>query len=453
MKEAINELKEALTLSPDNIPLRLHLAGMMMESKLYADAAIQFNEVLKRSYGNIKARKGLAAAYYKQHKWSAAIIVYEALEKEGQLTNDELVFFTRSLIRESSFAEAIEVYKKLLQEDPFFKDEEIDAALRNPSLGYEAPDEPLSLRGDDEDEAEDNFINQRPPQFFMEKPDMNFSDVGGMANVKREINLKIIQPLKNPELYKAFGKKTGGGILLYGPPGCGKTYLARATAGEIDAKFINIGLHDILDMWMGNSEKNLHAVFQQARENAPCVLFFDEVDALGASRSDLKQSGMRHVINQFLAEMDGVESSNEGVLILAATNAPWSIDSAFRRPGRFDRIIFVEPPDEEGRMEILKHHLRGKPVEEIEVKTIARATPEFSGADLKAIIDIATEQKLEDSLQSGSIEKITTKDLAKAVKRHNATTAEWFSTARNYALYANETGLYDDILRYLKLRK
>jgi SpoVK/Ycf46/Vps4 family AAA+-type ATPase len=177
------------------------------------------------------------------------------------------------------------------------------------------------------------------------------------------------------------------------------------------------------------------------------------VDALGASRSDLKQSSMRHVINQFLAEMDGVEKSNEGVLILAATNAPWSVDGAFRRPGRFDRILFVAPPDEAGRVEILKQQLRDKPVDNIDVNAIAKVTAEYSGADLKALIDIAVEGKLMDSLAKGSIEKITTKDILKAVKQHKATTAEWFSTARNYALYANETGLYDEILQYLKLKK
>jgi SpoVK/Ycf46/Vps4 family AAA+-type ATPase len=116
-------------------------------------------------------------------------------------------------------------------------------------------------------------------------------------------------------------------------------------------------------MWIGNSEKNLHEIFEMARRNTPCVLFFDEVDAMGASRSDLKQSAMRHVINQFLYELDGVDANNDGVLILAATNAPWSIDPAFRRPGRFDRIIFVEPPDEKAREEILVSVLQGKPTE------------------------------------------------------------------------------------------
>jgi SpoVK/Ycf46/Vps4 family AAA+-type ATPase len=264
--------------------------------------------------------------------------------------------------------------------------------------------------------------------------------------------MKIIQPLNNPELYKAYGKKIGGGILLYGPPGCGKTYIAKATAGEINAKFISIGLHDILDMWIGNSEKNLHEVFELARRNTPCVLFFDEVDAIGASRSDLKQSAMRHVINQFLSELDGVNNSNEGVLILAATNAPWSVDAAFRRPGRFDRIIFVEPPDLQAREEILRSILEEKPVEEIDFQKIARATEKFSGADLKAVVDITIEQKLREAMSKGSIQKVTTKDLLNAVKKHRPTTLEWFASARNYALYSNESGLYDDILRYLNIK-
>ncbi len=453
MDEGINQLIEALQVSPDNIPLRLHLAELMIKANHVEEAAEQYSEVLKRSYGNNKARKGLANIYYRQKKYSAAIVIYEDLMKENALQTDEMVQFIRCLLREESFAEAVDVYKKVLQQNSSFKDDEIDAALRTASL--ETATETIDDLPDFDDDDDSFFGSSRKgkPEFFMEKPDMRFSDVGGMEKIKKEISLKIIQPLQNPDLYKAFGKKAGGGILLYGPPGCGKTYLAKATAGEIDAKFINIGLHDILDMWMGNSEKNLHAVFEQARDNAPCVLFFDEVDALGASRSDLKQSSMRHVINQFLAEMDGVQHTNEGVLILAATNAPWSIDSAFRRPGRFDRVVFVSPPDEAGRAEIIRQHLKNKPADNIDVSLIAKATPDYSGADLQAIIDIATEGKLEESLAKGSIEKLQTKDLQKAARQHKATTQEWFSTARNYALYANESGLYDDILQYMKVKK
>ena len=435
--ENIKSLQEALRFSPDNIPLRLHLAELMLQDKMIPEAAEQFNETLKRNYGNQRAQLGLAACYYHQKKYSAAVVVYEQIQQE--LPINAMLIYIRCLIKENSFQHAAELYQKVLVQSPGFKDEEIDQHLRLANTG--------SLEESDEEE---DILSQK---YFMEKPKLRFEDVGGMKRVKEEISLKIIQPLKNPDLYKAYGKKIGGGILLYGPPGCGKTFIAKATAGEIDAKFINIGLHDILDMWVGNSEKNLHEVFELARKNAPCVLFFDEVDAIGASRSDLRQSAMRHVINQFLAELDGVQSNNDGVLILAATNAPWSVDAAFRRPGRFDRIIFVEPPDAAAREEILGSLLKEKPSDSIDTKKVADQLNDFSGADIKALIDVAIEEKLRESMASGTIQPITTKDLLKAAKGQRPTTLEWFSSARNYALYANESGLYDEILRYLKIKK
>ena len=441
MNEIIEQLKQAVDISPENIPLRLHLAEMMLQQNLHADASDQFSQVLKREHGNTKALTGLSEIYIKQNKFSAAIILFEQLQQQHALNFDHRIKFIRCLLKENSVTQAKELYAQVLKEQPNFRDTEIDAALRMPGMET----------GMDADSLLEELSNTG--NLFMEKPTVKFSDVGGMQKMKSEISMKIIQPLKNPELYKAFGKKIGGGILMYGPPGCGKTFLAKATAGEIDAKFISIGLHDILDMWMGNSEKNLHEVFKVARQNTPCVLFIDEVDALGASRSDMRQSAMRQIINQFLAELDGVKDSNEGVLILAATNAPWSVDGAFRRPGRFDRVLFVAPPDDESRKEILLSILKDKPTEKIDVGDIAKLTSGYSGADLKALVDIATESKLEESFAKGSLQPIAQKDLIKAVKQHKATTAEWFSTARNYALYANETGLYDEILQYMNIKK
>lgn len=455
MKEVIQQLIEAVAISPTNIPLRLQLAQFLANDGSYNEAIEEYQQILKMEYGNAKARKAMAHIYFMQKKYSTAVVVYEGLFKENVLDEKELVQYTKSLVKENSMAEALDAYKKVVANNKNFKDEELDNLFRSTAST------PTKLNFSEDEEEEDwkdvefgdRFKDEEPTNYFLEKPNINFSNVGGMKKVKDEIALKIIHPLKNPDLYKAFGKKMGGGMLLYGPPGCGKTFLAKATAGEIDAKFISIGLHDILDMWMGNSEKNLHEIFEVARKNQPCVLFFDEVDALGASRNDLRQSGMRHVINQFLAEMDGVNGNNEGVLILAATNAPWSVDAAFRRPGRFDRVLFIPPPDKQSRIDILQQLIQNKPVDNIDVEQVASITNEYSGADLTAILDIATEAKLTESLAKGSIEKITTKDLLKAVKQHKPTTAEWFGTARNYALYANETGLYNEILSYLNIKK
>jgi SpoVK/Ycf46/Vps4 family AAA+-type ATPase len=230
--------------------------------------------------------------------------------------------------------------------------------------------------------------------------------------------------------------------------------LSKATAGEINANFIALGLHQILDMWIGNSEKNMHEVFQLARQNAPCVLFFDEVDALAADRRDFRQANAgRTLINQFLAEFDGAEADNDGVLILGATNAPWHIDSAFRRPGRFDRTLFVPPPDEAARVSIIEVMSKKKPIGELDARALAKKTEQFSGADLKAVFDLATEEVLNEAMKTGKVVPLTTKDLIKAAGKHKPTTRAWFESARNYAMYANQAGFYDDVLKFLKLIK
>jgi SpoVK/Ycf46/Vps4 family AAA+-type ATPase len=436
--EQIQNLIEALSFSPDNIPLRLHLADTYMSFKMLGEAEEEFKKVLSHEEDNQRAKTGLAHIYFKQEKYSAASVILEEMLHDEKASKNALVLYCRVLLKEAAIGDAVEIYKKVLELDPSFTDAELDSRLRQ--VNY-----PAELPGSEE--ADEDALR------ILEKPTIDFDDVGGMHRVKDEIDLKIIRPLNHPELYKAYGKKIGGGILLYGPPGCGKTHLARATAGQIDSKFISIGINDILDMWIGNSEKNLHEVFELARRNTPCVLFFDEVDALGASRTDMRTSAGRQLINQFLSELDGVKSNNEGVLVLAATNAPWHMDPAFRRPGRFDRIIFVEPPDAEGRARILEILMKGKPAERVDYVTLAKSTEDFSGADLKAVVDIAIEEKLRNSFKDGIPTPVTTKDLQGAIKKHRPSTKEWFSTARNYALYANDSGLYDDILAYLKIKK
>ncbi len=440
--EVVKQLQEAVQFSPENVPLRLHLAQVLLQDYDYVQAEEQYRKVLELSPDHTAAQLGLARTFYHQQKYSAAIVVLEQLEHHEPDHFDALLLHCRILVKENSLQGARDIYQHLLQLNPGFRDEALDAQFRLPQQ------QPSSSF-----EEEDELTEDPDKVFTLEKPDMNFSDVGGMEREKQEIDLKIIKPLQFPDLYKAYGKKAGGGILLYGPPGCGKTYLAKATAGQIQAEFINVGIHDVLDMWIGNSEKNLHALFELARQRKPCVLFFDEVDALGANRTSMRNSGASHLINQFLAEMDGIAANNENVLIIGATNAPWSLDPAFRRPGRFDRIIFVAPPDTEGRESILQLQLRNKPVSDVDYKALAKATAGYSGADLKAIVDLAIEDKLLEALQKGTPQPISQKELVKAIKSHKPTTREWFNTARNYALYSNEAGLYDDVLKYLDIKK
>jgi transitional endoplasmic reticulum ATPase len=274
-----------------------------------------------------------------------------------------------------------------------------------------------------------------------------------MSAVKEDIRMKIIYPLQKADLFRKYGKKTGGGVLLYGPPGCGKTLLSRATAGEIEATFLSIGIHQVLDMWLGNSEKNLHRIFELARKNTPSILFFDEVDALASDRTTMKHGAGRNVINQFLAEMDGAIGSNEGILVLGATNAPWQVDSAFRRPGRFDRVLFVPPPDEEARISIIELMAKDRPIYKLDAHALARRTKDFSGADLGAVFDLASQEKLLIAMQENRVVPISTEDLLRAAKSMQPSTRAWFESAKNYALYANQSGFYDDVLSFLGLKK
>lgn len=265
---------------------------------------------------------------------------------------------------------------------------------------------------------------------WFEKSKINFSNVGGMDSLKEEIRLGIVYPFEKPELYEKYGKKIGGGILLYGPPGVGKTYIAKATAGEIKAMFLSIGIDDILDMWLGQSEKKLHKLFETARELAPTVLFVDEVDALGIDRMKIATSATT-LVNQFLTEMDGINSINNKVMVIGATNTPWSVDPAFRRPGRFDKIIFVPPPDEIARAEIFKIHLQGKPVKSIDYLELAKKTLGFSGADIAKVCDQAIELVMREVLAGAKERDVNMSDLMKIIKETRATTKEWFITAKN----------------------
>jgi transitional endoplasmic reticulum ATPase len=433
----------AVRLSPDNLPLRIHLAESFANLGRFAEAETEYRAALAAHAHDPTARLGLARLYYQQSQSSQAWVVLESLVRDPQAPAEAHVLMAKLLLREGDVERAVARYKLGIEADPDAADPEFAARL-----GIDQPP--------DESEVSDGRIavggGEEPADLSgrVEKPNIRFTDVGGMDAIKDEIRVKIIHPLKHPDLYKAYGKTIGGGILMYGPPGCGKTHLARATAGEVSATFIAVGIEDVLDMWLGSSEKNLHSLFDQARRNRPCVLFFDEVDALAASRTDLRQSAGRMIINQFLSELDGVSASNDGVLILAATNAPWHLDPAFRRPGRFDRILFVPPPDLTARAAVLRVLAAGKPQQALDFDQVAKKADQFSGADLKAVIDLAVEAKLREAITGGVLKPLTTKDLLAAVGQAKPSTKEWFSTARNYATFANQGGQYDDILKYLR---
>jgi SpoVK/Ycf46/Vps4 family AAA+-type ATPase len=436
VSDPIETLRQAVSLSPENAPLRRHLGDLLAAAGRQEEAVEEYREALALDPSD-ELRLSLARAFLSLGRTGEAAVLVDVV-LEGGPSAAALVLKSRLLLNEGDLDGARDAYRQAVSVDVELADPELADLLVAP--------EDAADRIEPEPSAPSAEANDR------DRAVITFADVGGMEDVKEQIRLKIIHPFQHPELYAAYGKRAGGGVLLYGAPGCGKTHIARATAGELGSSFLWVGLEDVLSMVFAESEQNLHELFEQARRSAPCVVFFDEVDALGARRSDLRTSPGRQLINQFLAELDGVATENEGILFLAATNAPWHVDDAFRRPGRFDRVVFVPPPDRDARREILRIHLEGRLQEEIDLTRLADRTKEYSGADLQSIVDVAVEAKLASAMRDGVPRPLTTDDLLAAARKRKPTTAEWFQTARNYALHANQAGSYDAVLEYLGRR-
>nr|WP_229806215.1 ATP-binding protein [Microbispora rosea] len=587
----LQALREAARLSPDNFPLRRHLAEQLLAKGYLADAEAEFRAALLLSPKDPDVIAGLAEAFVRQSAYGAALSALEPLLAEADYLPRVGLLAARALLGEGDVAGAAHRYHDAISRDPSLSDPNLAARLApqpavpdpiqphdgstdpaQPHAGqpdsaqtYGSADpaaqphgdspSPAQPHGDSPDTAQTysgspdpvqphnaqtstGTVPQQPysapaqpattPQYpvpaqpgqthtgtptqaqpyqsqpyqpqpsktqaqpgtpyspgphsgtvpaypapaypappygtsplaedsdaEVERSRVTFADVAGMDAVKEALRVKLLLPLQQPELFAAYGKRAGGGVLLYGPPGAGKTHLARAAAGELGAAFINVGLADILDMYIGSSERNLRSTFEMARRNRPCVLFFDEVDALAARRSDMRQAHIRGLVNQFLAELDGVdENANEGVLVLAATNAPWYIDAAFRRPGRFDQLVFVPPPDAAARAAILRILCRDKPLAEMDFDAVARATEGFVGADLKGLVDRAVETKLQQSIAAGRPIPLSTPDLLAVAQAVRPTSArEWLSTARNYVLHANDSGAWDELMPWIDGKK
>ncbi|MCK6505845.1 ATP-binding protein [Myxococcota bacterium] len=319
-------------------------------------------------------------------------------------------------------------------------------AAVGPAAGAEQPDDGVEPQAAPLGRESNVIRLVEPPA----DPDATtFADIGGLEAVKRRIDLSFLAPMREPALFRAYGKAIKGGMLLYGPPGCGKTHIARATAGEVGARFTSVGLIDVLDMWIGESEKRLHELFEAARRQAPTVLFLDELDALGQKRSQLRHNAGRNLVNQLLVELDGLDSG-DGVYVIAATNHPWDVDAALKRPGRFDRTVLVPPPDAPARAHILQRHMRGRPQEGLDFAVLAAKTDRFSGADLVHLADTAVEGVLEEALQGGGLRPVRMADFARALGEVKSSIGPWVEVARNYALYANESGAWDELAAWLK---
>ena len=336
-------------------------------------------------------------------------------------------------------------------------------------VGAQAADavaqEPGAARDDVLAQLDGEFEGIVPPMFVDGGPEIaadawedsservTLADVGGLGTVKERLEVAFLAPLRNPELRQMYRKSLRGGLLLYGPPGCGKGFIARALAGELAATFINVSINEVLDMYLGRSEQNLHELFVFARARAPAVIFFDELDALGRKRTQLRSDALRTTVNQLLSELDGMGSDNVNVFVLGATNHPWDIDPALRRPGRFDRTLLVLPPDAAAREVIFRTHLQERPIASIDLRRLAALSDGFSGADIAHVCETAAERAMIDALRGSELRMIEMRDLEAALREVRPSLGAWFELARNVVTFAGGDGSYDELRAYMRQRR
>ena len=290
------------------------------------------------------------------------------------------------------------------------------------------------------------------PAWDVERPSVTLADVAGMDEVKRHLEASFLAPMRNPELASMFGKRPRGALLMYGPPGCGKTFIARAIAGELEANFVHATVADLFGELVSQTTGAIRALFETARASRPCVIFLDEFDAIGGRRTSggSNSTAWRTITSQLLEEFDGVDAANDGVYVLAATNRPWDVDPALRRPGRLDRTVLILPPDQETRETILERGLRDKPATAVDVSDVARRTSEYSGADLSYLVETAVETAFMESLRDGVPRMITTADLERAASSSVPSTRAWFEQIKPVLDYGVDDGTFAQLRAYLK---
>jgi ATP-dependent 26S proteasome regulatory subunit len=380
----------------------------------------------------------------------------EALKRQAEL-----------LMQTGRVIEALKVFEKLIELEPQQAEHLVNRAKANEQLDYfeeAGKDLDHALELDPKHPEAKQFrhsLNMRKQGFGIEDdlysaynrgdeetflgdskvPDARFADIGGLQSVKQQIRETIEFPLKYPELSARYGKSAGGGLLFFGPPGCGKTLLARAAAGECGVQFINVNLATVLDKWVGNSEKAISMIFGLARKKVPSIIFLDEVDAIGGSRANMQAGWEKKLISQLLIELDGLSSDNRNVMVLGASNAPWDVDFALRRPGRLGRLVFVPPPDARSRSEIFRIYLERKPFREdaIDYRALGATTENYSADAIRQIVENAAAIPWRRAIETGEERPISQADLRQAIDETPADLAEWQKLVGRYEEFAKQS--------------
>lgn len=403
------------------------------------DRQAEFEAELVRNPFDHELRKGYAELLFQLNTFDSSLAQYQLIMQSAPKRPDAQIGAARCLLALDQPEDALKLYSDARDLDGFEPDSELEklcGAARSVNAHLTAVETTPTAEVIEFRAHRDNKVR--------------FSDIAGMEALKKTLRLQIIEPFVRPGLFQRFRKQAGGGVLLYGPPGCGKTLIARAIASECDATFISVGISDVLNLWLGESERNLSLMFDKARASRPCVLFFDELDALAFSRSKAVSEHSRTVVNEFLAQLDGFDKDNEGILTLAATNMPWDVDPAIKRPGRFAKLVFVPPPDLEARAAMFAMKLADIPSDEINCGQLARAAEYYSGADIDGVLDEAKDIVLADIIGSDEERPLRQADIEQAIESVTPSTLDWLKTARNLVKYAGADATYKDVERYLK---
>jgi transitional endoplasmic reticulum ATPase len=442
--KSVSDYTKAAELDPKNPVIYNNRGDAYYRKQDFQNAIVDYDKALGLNKKYLKAfyNRGLAYACIQDYEKAVADFT-EVLNLNPDFSE---AYHIRGLAFDymNEIDKAIEDYEKAIELNPNFSEAKnhLEIAKAKQSAGGAMPGTPGGPEqpaggGGGAGGQQHQGLN---PVKLLSKPDMNFKDVAGMKKMKEEIREAAVYPLVKPELAKKYGKLGGGGILLYGPPGCGKTYIVKATAGECSSSFINAKISDIVDMYVGQTEKNLHNIFETGRKNSPCIIFFDEVEALGGRREDMGGSSqyLKMAVNQLLYEMDGVEAHNTNLLVIGATNAPWDVDPALRRSGRFSKTIYISEPDFVSRKEILKLHARKLPLTSAMPWTfMAFATWGYAAADLKAITEEAAAIPWREAFKSGKERKVNALDYFKAIRKKKSSLPAWYGQA-NKQIYQTE---------------
>lgn len=449
-KKDLKLIEEALKKSPNNIALRLTYALKLFKVKEWEQSEKNYHAVLKLDPSNTKAKQGLVELYFVKTNYSAVIVIAEELVKLNAASEKMMELYAKALLRQNSIADAQEVYERIIKNNPFYFDEELDSVLEDHDEYLEEGDE----FDDEEDYGDDDMAGffENPffsdeTHLFLPEANLHFDDLIGLDKVKALINFKT--PILTPELPNQGSTKFA--LLLFGPPGCGKTYFVKALPKELDVSILPLGIDRLIDSFSYKAEGLLHFYFGKMRLNRPCVLWIDEVERYAVARTKEMSYESRQTVSKFLEELDGVRFKDESQFVIAATNEPWSMDSVFFTPGKFDYQMFVPPPSLDERKKYFMKMGKTLQIDEIKIITLAEATAFFSYPEMDQLIDHAFFNNLKPAKRR---QKVKVEQVLAIVKSFEPYAKTWIEKFVEFTpSFMHNTQVYKEVMKYKSAHK